>query len=764
MNKILFRKRIIVAVLLSCLSLIAHAQQPASQIKTLKLDVVDIYNQSVLKASTDRSVKVYTTIPDADSTVQAPTTAWVKKQLYAQGEGLFKRYAIPFGSITGKLTQDSANFSWQNGTLNLGYAGSTSSNSLMLNAGRAEMTGYFNGLKFNVGSGYPAGGVYDISKSYLFQNRGNNYLTIISSSQTVHTSTFYTDLVVNGVVKITGGSPGLSKVLTSDAVGNATWQTPTGGTAGWGLTGNSGIDSATNFLGSINDAPLIFKVNNTRAGLISSANLNTSLGYNSFSSNVSGGLNTAFGSAALRSNTSGNTNTAIGSNCLPLNTTGPENTAVGIGSLYNNISGTGNTALGYQALNVNNTGSYNIGIGHMANVISSALTNATAIGKNALIGVSNAMSLGDSVNCNVGIGTAYPSAKLDVRGTFKLGDGTQGAYKVLTSDASGNASWQAQNKDTSFITAASQSVLQVTTTAGKDSLGFIMQTANKFLASPSGATGNITARAIVAADIPFAGTIDSIRFVNSGVIHSSVAGFSLSGKTAILNQNLVSQAPNTVFAGQNGTAGIPSFRSLVKADISFADTLYVPIMGDFRTALALLGSTIKAEPLSGNASNISALITLLDQTARFTIVYLPKSATITGVKWWQSVSGSYTANNYNGVALYSLSGGNITLIDSTANDGNIWKTAQSFASKPFTQTRSLTAGVYVVASFYCRSAETAAPLIGALAAFGNTGVPAFDLPNSIKIQTTQAAQLTPPLSRAYSTLSVSSNNQYLSLY
>lgn len=41
---------------------------------------------------------------------------------------------------------------------------------------------------------------------------------------------------------------------------------------------------------------------------------------------------------------------------------------------------------------------------------------------------------------NVGIGVA-PDAKLHVAGTFKLVDGTQGAGKVLTSDANGLASW-----------------------------------------------------------------------------------------------------------------------------------------------------------------------------------------------------------------------------------------------------------------------------------------------------------------------------------
>jgi hypothetical protein len=43
---------------------------------------------------------------------------------------------------------------------------------------------------------------------------------------------------------------------------------------------------------------------------------------------------------------------------------------------------------------------------------------------------------------NFGIGQTNPSAKLDVAGTVKIADGTEGAGKVLTSNASGVASWQ----------------------------------------------------------------------------------------------------------------------------------------------------------------------------------------------------------------------------------------------------------------------------------------------------------------------------------
>jgi len=49
---------------------------------------------------------------------------------------------------------------------------------------------------------------------------------------------------------------------------------------------------------------------------------------------------------------------------------------------------------------------------------------------------------------NVGVGNSNPSAKLDLAGTLKVVDGTQGLNKLLISDANGLASWKAAGEGT----------------------------------------------------------------------------------------------------------------------------------------------------------------------------------------------------------------------------------------------------------------------------------------------------------------------------
>ena len=201
-------------------------------------------------------------------------------------------------------------------------------------------------------------------------------------------------LEVAGTVKITGGTPGAGKVLTSDASGLASWQSA--GSSGWGLTGNAGTTAGTNFIGTTDNVNLVFKRNNIEGMRLSGAsgNLlttadatvngitvgrgsgniveNTANGYFALLSNTTGGYNTANGYRSLWSNTTGSDNTANGAVALYSNTTGNFNTANGDVSLYSNTIGYSNTANGSTALQSNTTGSENTanGVGAMRQNIS----------------------------------------------------------------------------------------------------------------------------------------------------------------------------------------------------------------------------------------------------------------------------------------------------------------------------------------------------------------------------------------------------------
>ncbi|MCX6718567.1 MAG: hypothetical protein NTY81_03140 [Candidatus Staskawiczbacteria bacterium] len=174
---------------------------------------------------------------------------------------------------------------------------------------------------------------------------------------------------------------------------------------------------------------------------------NTANGYQALFSNTTGWENTANGKNALFSNTTGHQNIADGQSALYYNTTGSNNTADGFFSLSANTAGNGNTASGYYSLQSNTTGSNNTAIGNNADVLSSNLTNATAIGYYAKVGGSNMLVLGGTGGfaVNVGIGTATPSAKLEIY----TGNGTSGiktslicngttSNNKLWTDASGN--------------------------------------------------------------------------------------------------------------------------------------------------------------------------------------------------------------------------------------------------------------------------------------------------------------------------------------
>ena len=162
----------------------------------------------------------------------------------------------------------------------------------------------------------------------------------------------------------------------------------------WNLTGNSGTNPPTNFIGTTDSKALVFKVENTHAGYLQPFS-NTSFGFMSLGYvTVTGTNNAAFGSYALRDNTSGIYNSALGCFALAFNTTGRENLAVGANALRDNTIGSYNVAIGAGAAVNNQTGHGLTVIGNMANARN--LNNATAIGMDANASINNSVRVGNT--------------------------------------------------------------------------------------------------------------------------------------------------------------------------------------------------------------------------------------------------------------------------------------------------------------------------------------------------------------------------------
>ena len=183
------------------------------------------------------------------------------------------------------------------------------------------------------------------------------------------------------------------------------------GAGGWALTGNAGTVPGTNFLGTTDDQPLQFKVNNIYSGWISGAgstsfgyqafgptnttiDANTAFGFRALTAATGAGIaNAAFGRRTLNQLTTGLSNSAFGDQCMLNTTTGGFNCAIGQGTLGANTTGNNNTALGYRAMNDNTIGFSNVAIG------------INALRRNTERG--NLVAIGDSALFNNGVGAVF---------------------------------------------------------------------------------------------------------------------------------------------------------------------------------------------------------------------------------------------------------------------------------------------------------------------------------------------------------------------
>lgn len=178
-----------------------------------------------------------------------------------------------------------------------------------------------------------------------------------------------------------------------------------------------------------------------------------------------------------------------------------------------------------------------------------------------------------------------------------------------------------------------------------------------------------------------------------------------------------------------------------------------------------LGSTIKAQTVGADISRLVSSLNLTDGQVRFVAVYISKPQYITGVKWLQIVQGNYTADNDNGVGLYTYSGGTLTQVARDTNNGNVWKAAaNTYAQEPFTAPYFATPGLYYIGYIYNNSAQVTVPSAAITTSSLGTNAANGDFTNSAKLYGSINTQTTLPTSQLMSGVTTSSTVYWAALY
>ncbi len=193
----------------------------------------------------------------------------------------------------------------------------------------------------------------------------------------------------------------------------------------WKLTGNN--ITSTNFLGTLNDSALLFRVKNKPAGIVDSITQNTALGFQSLRNNKATG-NTALGYKTLSNNIDGDDNIAIGNLALSLNDSSSYNVAIGNLALYGHkgASKDENVAIGRRSMYYDSIGLQNVAVGAFALYGASSLktknVGTVSIGYGA--GQYNNASYNTFVGTGAGSGAGLNAFTNNLSGDENTGIGT----------------------------------------------------------------------------------------------------------------------------------------------------------------------------------------------------------------------------------------------------------------------------------------------------------------------------------------------------
>ncbi len=248
-------------------------------------------------------------------------------------------------------------------------------------------------------------------------------------------------------------------------------------------------DGGNFFIGSFAGESIAGGVNNMGGGdsslnALTTGSYNSAYGPSSLEFLVTGSSNSAFGFEALGNNLN-SYNSAFGVQSSAAGISSTRNSSFGFQSLTSNLSGSDNCSVGYQSGYIQTIYNECNFFGSGADATSNNLTNATAIGYNTKVAISNALILGNGAN--VGIGTSSPLQPLHIVGTFQQKgitsgwtgtDNIRGQAAIQTSDASGPFIFTLLTENTPPTT-----YTIIGTLTAVDSTGASVAVSNQFIAN-----------------------------------------------------------------------------------------------------------------------------------------------------------------------------------------------------------------------------------------------------------------------------------------
>ena len=497
--------------------------------------------------------------------------------------------------------------------------------------------------------------------------------------------------------------------------------------AGWLTTGNSGTVDGTNFIGTTDNIPLNFRINNNKAGRIDSTNANVFFG-SLAGSNTTAQRNVALGHFALRFNSTGQNNTAVGNESL-LSSDGNNNTAIGYQALYSAPSvSSDNISIGYQAMK-NYNGNNNIAIG------TDALSNYTNCSGN--IGIGQQALSKSSGFANIGIG--QQSLINNTFGGYNVGIG----YHSLFSNTTGNSNVALGTEALLYNTIGNFNTAGGVSALNNNSIGNY-NTANGFAALYNNSSGiqntavgsNALYNNTIASDNVAIG-YNTLYFSNKGSYNTAIGNFALytdsigNYNTAIgfrslySNSTGISNTVNGSNAMRNNTSG--SYNTVIGES-----SLYSLNTGNFNTSVG--SSTFELVASSDYCTSIGTSSTVSNGLTNATAIGANAKAEQSNSLVLGSINGinGATANTNVGIGITTpnaplqfsnrLEARKIAIFDLFSNDNQFYGFGLNFSGIILNGVRYQTGDVSADHVFYSGVNSTTSNELARIKGNGNVGI------------------------------------------